>query len=377
MDLSFWERETYFNHLDVVVIGSGIVGLSAAYYLKMKQPRLKVLVLERGILPTGASSKNAGFACFGSPSELLDDLTHQPEAAVFGLVEKRWRGLQKLRANLGDQAIGYQGWGSYELFRDEELYQACASRLPELNRKLAPIIKNPEVYEQADDQIPRFGFTGIRHLIRNRHEGQIDPGQMILNLTRLVQRQGVIVLTGVEVVQLDDDRQQMHLQIPNGLTIRARKVLVATNGFARQLLPELEVVPARAQVLITTPIKNLRIKGTFHYDRGYYYFRNIGDRLLFGGGRNLDVKGEETTTPGLTEEVQVSLEHLLREMILPEAHYEITHRWSGIMGLGPDKATIVKAVSANLFCAVRMGGMGIAIGTLIGEEAAELVLQSG
>ena len=56
--------------------------------------------------------------------------------------------------------------------------------------------------------------------------------------------------------------------------------------------------PARAQVLITKPIKNLQIKGTFHLDKGYYYFRNIDNRILFGGGRNLDFKTEETSEFG-------------------------------------------------------------------------------
>ena len=56
-----------------------------------------------------------------------------------------------------------------------------------------------------------------------------------------------------------------------------------------------QVKPARAQVLITKPIENLDIKGTFHLDKGYYYFRNIENRILFGGGRNLDFEGETTT----------------------------------------------------------------------------------
>ena len=57
-------------------------------------------------------------------------------------------------------------------------------------------------------------------------------------------------------------------------------------------------------MLITKPIKNLHIKGTFHLDKGYYYFRNIDDRILFGGGRNLDFKTEETTEFGQTEITQ-------------------------------------------------------------------------
>ena len=231
------------------------------------------------------------------------------------------------------------------------------------------------MYERADEEIKVFGFKNVRHLIRNRHEGQLNTGEMILNLTRLVQRLGVIVLTGVEVERVEETGQGVRLEARGGFSGQARQVLVATNGFARQLLPGLEVVPARAQVLITAPLPKLRIKGTFHYDRGYYYFRNIGQRLLFGGGRNLDFAAEETATPGLTQKVQESLEKLLQEVILPGIPYQVEHRWSGIMGLGPSKATLIKPVSANVYCAVRMGGMGVAIGTLVGEEAADMLLQ--
>src|SRR5690606_13687483 len=97
--------------------------------------------------------------------------------------------------------------------------------------------------------------------------------------------------------------------------------------------------------------------------------------VLFGGGRNLDFKTEETTELGLTERVQQQLEKLLREVILPETDFEVEHRWSGIMGIGPEKTTVVQSVSEHVCCAVRMGGMGVAIGSLVGEEGAELMLQ--
>ena len=61
-------------------------------------------------------------------------------------------------------------------------------------------------------------------------------------------------------------------------------------------------------------------------------------------------------------------------MILPGTDYKIENRWSGIMGLGDTKSPIVKKVSGNIYCAVRMGGMGVALGSLTGEEAATLVL---
>ena len=71
--------------------------------------------------------------------------------------------------------------------------------------------------------------------------------------------------------------------------------------------------------------------------------------------------------------IQKKLESLLKEVILPNQDIEIAHRWSGIMGVGEQKKVIVKQVSNNVYCGVRLGGMGIAIGSLIGKEIAELV----
>jgi gamma-glutamylputrescine oxidase len=377
MQFSFWEQDTYFSNIDVLIVGSGIVGLNAALHLKTTQPNLKVIVAERGLLPTGASSKNAGFACFGSPTELIEDLAHHTEDEVFGLVERRWKGLQRLRRNLGDVTIDYHRWGGYELFDQSrrELFEQSISQLPYLNKHLQTIVGEPDIYRIADEKIKTFGFRKVEHLIGSTAEGQIDTGKMILALTQKVQALGVIILNNLEIQHLHDDGKTIVAATDKGITLKARAALVATNGFAKQLLPQLQVIPARAQVLITKPIVDLKLKGTFHYDKGYYYFRNIGNRVLFGGARNLDFKTEETTEAGLTELVQHKLEELLQQVILPDTPFEVEQRWSGIMGMGPSKTTIVQQVSDRISCAVRMGGMGVAIGSLVGEEGAELVVQ--
>ena len=118
--LSFWEKKEFLKH-DFIIVGSGITGLSTAIALKEKMPNKRILVLERSILPTGASTKNAGFACIGSLTELLDDLETMSEDAVLQLVEQRWQGLQKLRQRLGDKNLDYQELGSYELLDEKEM----------------------------------------------------------------------------------------------------------------------------------------------------------------------------------------------------------------------------------------------------------------
>ena len=74
MNLSYWEYTSWFSNIDYAIVGSGIVGLCCALRLRERFPDAKILILERGALPQGASTKNAGFACFGSISEILDDL---------------------------------------------------------------------------------------------------------------------------------------------------------------------------------------------------------------------------------------------------------------------------------------------------------------
>lgn len=372
MQLSYWEQKTYFENVDVAIVGSGIVGLNAALALKTQHPSLKILVLERGLLPTGASTKNAGFACFGSVTELLDDLNTSTENEVFALVERRYRGLEKLRSNLSDQVIDYQNLGGYELIDDAQ----NLDHLDRFNYLLKPITGLDHTYINATEKIKSFQFQNINHLILNQAEGQIDTGKMMAALTAKVCSLGVTILNQTEITSFHQETSYTTLQTNHNLEIKARKLLICTNGFAQQLLPDLEVEPARAQVLITKPIENLPFQGTFHCEKGYYYFRNIESRILFGGGRNLDFKTEKTTEFNLTDKIQSHLDHLLKTVILPETPFEVDYRWSGIMGVGPKKSPIVKSISENIFCAVRLGGMGVAIGSLVGEEAAEMVARS-
>jgi hypothetical protein len=62
---------------------------------------------------------------------------------------------------------------------------------------------------------------------------------------------------------------------------------------------------------------------------------------------------------------------ILKNIILPKNEFEIDYRWSGIMGVGTKKTAIVKSISDNVFCGIRLGGMGVAIGSIIGNELAD------
>jgi gamma-glutamylputrescine oxidase len=375
MTLSYWEKQTYFNNVDLLVIGSGIVGLNAAICYKTKFPKAKVLVAERGILPNGASTKNAGFCCFGSVSELADDLTHINEDIVFQTVLLRYKGLKKLRNLLGDDIINYQQLGGFEVFDSKKEFEACADVISSFNKKMKEVVSLKNVYEIDKNKIAKSGFSGFKYCIKNNYEGQINTGQMMQALLGIAYKKGVTILNNMEVDKITDGKTDVETLFKNNLSLKSKKVIIATNGFAKQLLPSLDVQPARAQVLVTEPIKNLKVEGTFHYQQGYYYFRNIDNRILFGGGRNLDLKGEETSEMLLTETIQNKLEEILKEKILPKQKFKIDQRWSGIMGVGSEKKPIIKHTGKNIVCAVRMGGMGVAIGSLVGQMAVDELLK--
>ncbi|MCY1513635.1 putative aminophosphonate oxidoreductase [compost metagenome] len=353
------------------------MGLNAAITIKEKQPKANVIVLERGFLPAGASTKNAGFACFGSLSELIEQEKICGTDGLHELISKRWKGLLKLRSLLGDSQIDFENLGGYELFKAEEsdLSNECVLKISHFNALIADIVSEKAVFTLSNPQINDFGFKGITVLIKNKLEAQIDPGKMMKALMAKAAALGIQILNNCRVTAISDSSENLSVESTMG-TFTAKRVLLTTNAFIEELLPDLDVVPGRGQVIVTNPIKNLKIKGTFHYDKGYYYFRNIDGRVLLGGGRNLDFKTEETTDFGETTLVQDALIHLLKEVILPDTSFEITHKWSGIMAFGTQLKPIIEEVKPNIFCAVRCNGMGIAIGSQTGQEAGEMVLRS-
>lgn len=369
---SFWERDSWLDNIDHCIIGSGIVGLSCALALAKAQPKAKIVVLERGILPSGGSTKNAGFACFGSISEVLSDLDNHDEQEVVDLVSKRADGIELLLQQLGPEAMDYQRHGGYEVFlkQDEAVFERCKSSLAQVNALLMPRFRD-KVYELVTDPFA-FGNT-MPQCVFSSFEGQIHTGKMMQALMHKARQAKIQVLTGVQVKGFESLASHVEVYC-EGLELRANNLAIASNGFAADLI-DVPVKPARAQALITEPISGLKVKGTFHLDQGYYYFRNYGERILFGGGRNLDIDGETTTKLETSDLIQSRLDQLLREVILPGHQVKVAQRWSGIMGVGPQKLPILKRLDERSVCGVRMCGMGIALGSAVGYGMAELLLR--
>ncbi|HEY4209095.1 MAG TPA: FAD-dependent oxidoreductase [Puia sp.] len=374
-DLSVWELESFFAPTDIIIAGSGFVGLWSAYYLKKLAPGLSVTILERGRIPAGASTRNAGFACFGSLTELMSDAERMGEDKMLELVTMRYKGLRRINKLFSKKEIGYEHHGGYELITEGAStdVNALRSQIDRFNRLLKKTVGMQKTFRLANHKIAGFGFAGIRHLIENEPEAQLHSGRLCQALLRQVQSMGVTVLNNVELTGYERAGGLLHLHTSLPFTFTTSQLLVCTNAFARQLLPQLDIIPARGQVLVTSPIEGLPFKGTFHYDEGYYYFRNLGNRVLLGGARNKAFEAEETDQMTITSPIQSELERFLKDMVLPGRAYTIEHRWSGIMAMGSEKMPIVQAVDDRICCAVRMSGMGVALAPVVGERVAGLM----
>ena len=375
--LSYWEKQHLLQY-DVIIVGSGIVGLSTALSIKEADSATRILVLERAIMPTGASTKNAGFACIGSLTEILDDLTRMPKEEVVSLVNLRLQGLRKLRARLGDANIGYAENGSYELIAHSNAN--CIERIAEVNALLRPLL-GMDAYTVDDSKREAFGFspTHVKHIVSNNGEGELNSGMMIRSLINLCIAKGIEIKTGCEVARLVEEGAAAsvivkHTYLNTEIAFTAQQVTICTNAFTKQLYPETALHPGRGQVLITKPIAGLKFKGVFHFDEGYYYFRALGDRVLFGGGRNQDFEGERSTEFHYNPKIQDDLVDKLRTVILPDTPFEIEDWWTGIMAFGDTKFPILKQHSARVYVGVRMGGMGVAIGSEIGAQLAAMMV---
>ena len=370
-DYSYWEYDGYHKLWDYCIIGSGINGISTGISILEREPDAQVLIVDRWFIPLGASTRNAGFSCFGSPSEILNDISVMGEDKALTLVQKRYTGLQKLQSRLKHSNAMYEQNGGHELFHSSE-FEYVNSKLSYLNSLLKKAINLPDVFNVVE--VPE-GIRGFAKAIYNKHEGQLHPVYMMEHLKKIFESAGGKVLTGFLVEELNEQDDRVYMRSKLAIPIEAKKVIVTINAFAKDLLPDVDVRGARNHVLVTEPIQGLKLKGCFHYDKGFYYFRNIGNRILLGGARNTDFSTENTDQFGQNPLIINTLQEFLYNH-LAEKDTKIEFQWSGIIALGDEKMPIIKQFTPRVYAGIRCSGMGIALASLVGEELADLVCNS-
>jgi len=360
--LSFWEREFITKNVDFAIIGAGIVGLSTAYFLKRKYPSKKVIVLER---------QYPGLGAIGSPTEILADIKANGEQHAIDLIKMRWNGLSLLKEVIDPLKMDLRNLGSRELFETAEKEELVLSKLDYLNQILQAATEVPKVFSVTDNA----EILGLRSkAVLCRSESQLDPMLMMNELAYKARTEGVQIIFGAAVTELDAGNGT--ILISGDYELAAQQIIVCNNGFAEDLLSIKDLKAVRNQVLITKPLRSIPIKGNYHFDEGYVYFRSYGKRILLGGARNIDSEKETTSSFGENQRIISHLKTFMSNHIYKADDLEYDMQWSGILGVGKSKQPIIERITDRTTVAVRLGGMGVAIGSYVGNKTAELITAS-
>jgi gamma-glutamylputrescine oxidase len=333
------------GRVDVAVVGAGITGCSAA--LCLAEAGLRVRVHDRRGIAEGASGRNGGFALRGGAARY--DVARETYGAAESLALWRWTE-DELDAMEGLAGDSLRRPGSYRLAADEEERENIRAEYQAL--------RDDGIAAEWLDEFPHF-YGAIHHL----GDGSIQPARFVRGLAARAAAAGV------------DFRE--HDGVDDVAALDAERVLVATDGYGRALLPELAdaVWPARGQVVVSEPLERVLYDRPHYARQGFDYWQQLPDRrLVLGGFRDVSILDELTDVEETTPTIQASLERFLGELSGGEAR--VSHRWAGIFALTQDMLPLVGEVPGRpgVWIAVGYSGHGNVMGFGCGRMAAGALL---
>ncbi len=344
MSVPFWPRPTerYPGRLperaDVLVVGGGITGVSLLHHLAKRG--MDGVLVERHHLAAGASGRNAGFLLAG----IAD--CYAEAVRIFGRSRAReiWNmtvenHTEEIAAAAG-QDIGHRRSGSATLASGESEAQQLA-----------------ESAQLLRDDGFECEWDGMRLI--NPTDGEVTPTLLVGAFAR--QAPAGSIREGVEVTAIETANGEVVVHA-GGAECRAGCVILATNAYTPQLLPQVAIQPRRAQMLASEPEAARLCEWPTYSHFGYRYWRQLsGGEILVGGWRDTAVDVEVGYDERPTPPIQSHLEAQLRLM---GAGGEVTHRWAGTMGFTESGLPLVGPVdgmpNVHLCAGYNGHGMGFA-----------------
>ncbi|MFY8003841.1 MAG: NAD(P)/FAD-dependent oxidoreductase [Chitinophagaceae bacterium] len=375
IQLSYWDNFLIEKPYDYIIIGGGLMGLWSAYELVQKKPGAQIAIVEKHPFPHGASTRNAGFACFGSITELLYDIGLNGEDKAISLAEQRWKGIQKIRSTFQKHTIDFTLCGGYDCIQfTKTAHSYLADGIITVNKLLNSITKTDNTFQLQKELVTEKGLKYFDCLVENSFEGSLHSGKLVYKLQQLLAAKGVAFLHNTNAIGFELVNNYMQV-FTNWGSMQCQQLIVAANAWIPQLLPQYqEIEPGRGQLIMTEPISNLATTGTFHFDEGFYYWRNVGNAILLGGGRNHYKLQETTTETIVTENLKEHLTYFIKEYFNLKKTPAIQHHWSGIMAFTENKQPIIEKIHAQLFVAFACNGMGVALTPTLAEKLSQIVL---
>jgi sarcosine oxidase, subunit beta len=338
----------------VVIVGGGVTGLSAGWWLA--RAGVDVLVLDKGIVGWEASGRNGGgathvYSPFGLEEQRLwpqmDELLgypteHQPFRIGVALGETQLA-LARRWAEIGE-ARGFR----WELLDRRQL------------KELVPIVGDNAI---GGTYLHFGGHANPQRTVQAYAWALQDHGGRILQhttVTGLVQRGGRV--TAVETTRG---------------TFGADAVVVAagpqTGLFADMLGVALPLAPARVEMIATEPIPLMGVGGVA--GNGLYGRQTLRGNLVYGGGPHEWINVPDMATPEHRNTPLVrNLARRLAELFPGAAHVRMIRAWSGLVENTPDGLPVVDRLSDpdNVVIAT-MSSVGFGLSPASGRAIAELV----
>jgi glycine/D-amino acid oxidase-like deaminating enzyme len=333
--------------VDVEIIGAGVTGCAAA--LRLATAGLRVRVRDAREVASGASGRNGGFVLRGGAMRY----DHAREAYGVEAARELWRwtetGIDRLAELAG---AAFRRTGSLRIAVDPDERAAIRAEYDAL--------RVDGFDAEWLDAAPFGRFDGA---VRNPADGTYDPVRSTRRIARAAAEAGVELREHSRVGSLDE--------------LGVEHVLVATDGYGRGLLPELDrwIRPLRSQVLITEPLPE-QLYPLPHYGRqGHAYWQQLEDgRLLLGGFRDVDPAAEATDEEATSPTIHGALDAFLVELLGWSPQVE--RRWAGIFGATDDLLPLVGRVPGRdrVWVAAGYSGHGNVLGLMCGEAVADAIL---
>ncbi|MEV7835458.1 FAD-dependent oxidoreductase [Streptomyces subrutilus] len=366
---------------DVVIVGGGYTGLWTAYYLKKSAPDLRVTVLEQKFCGYGASGRNGGWLYNGIAGRDRYAALHGHEAAL-----RLQRAMNDTVTEVVDTAAAegidadIRRGGVLEVARTP----AQLTRLKAFHAAELSFGESDRVLLNATATRARIDIAGAVGSSWTPHGARIHPLKLVTGLAAACERLGVVIHESTPVTQIGPGRAVT----PYG-TVRAPHVLRCTEGFTAALKGQKRSwLPMNSSMIVTAPLP-ASVWETLNWSDGatlgdmahaYMYAQRTADDRIAIGGRGVPYRfgsrAAAAENTGRTEPTTVTaLTDLLTSFFPALAGTEITHAWSGVLGVPRDWcATVTLDRATGLGWAGGYVGSGVATANLAGRTLRDLVL---
>jgi glycine/D-amino acid oxidase-like deaminating enzyme len=356
---------------DVVVIGAGYTGLSAAR--RLAKSGATVLVVESKHIGFGASSRNAGQVLTGlrlAPATLI---ARYGESQARRLFESSLAALDHLEALIAAESIDceYERTGHIQAAWKAAHFAALRKEQSILSRVFSHHVE----LVSKDEQRREIGSDRYHGVLVDQRSGALNPAQYVNGLANAARGAGAAIATGINVERLSRGADNAWtLTTPSG-PVQARDVLVATDAYTGAATPMLQrgMVAIGSYSVATEPLaeadaSRLLPNRRMAYDskQFLYYFRLTGDRRLLFGGRASFTQSNEQTTRRAAAILRRGINTVFPEL----ADTPIAYAWGGQVSMARDQRPHAGRLPDGTFFAGAYAGHGIAMATLLGDLTA-------